>query len=231
MLLEDLLARNVTFGSALRPIDPAIARRGLEMLARYHARWWNSPGPAILCPPGGMIIADDWLSESNFENLLQLPRFEYVPPELRDRERFRSALYSSWESNAQGPICLIHGDTHLGNWFFDVDGTPGLLDWQGDVRGCWAHDVTEFLLTALDIDERRNHQVPLLEFYLEQLRSHGVDAPSFDKAWKQYRRNTFWAAAGALCPVAMQPEAVCIAYTQRGMAAVMDLDALASFDE
>ena len=232
LLLEDLLARNVTFGSAVRPIDPKIAQRALGMLAHYHARWWNSQDLASLGTP---IFANEWLDltleAGNFEHCMQLPRFEYVPPELRDREHFRRALYSSWESNAQGPSCLLHGDLHLGNCFFEVDGTPGFLDWQGDTRGCWAHDFTEFVLTTLDIDARRNCERPLLEFYLQQLGSHGIDAPSFDNAWKQYRRNAIWVAASALCPETMQPETVCIAYTQRGMAAVVDLDALASFDE
>jgi len=232
LLLEDLLARNVTMGSALHPIEPQIVRLGLEMLARYHARWWNSPELEGL---GSPIVADDWvgfiLDQGNFERSLHLPRFEYVPPEMRSRERIRSALYRLWESNTQGPCCILHGDLHLGNCYFDVDGTPGLLDWQGDTRGCWAHDFTEFLLTTLEVDARRNHERPLLEFYLQQLGSHGVDAPSFENAWQQYRRNTLWVAySSAVCPVAMQPEAVLTAYTRRGMAAATDLDALASFE-
>ena len=232
LLLEDLLARNVQFGFALRPIDLPIARLALSMLARYHARWWNSPELASLGQP---IFADDWvgfiLDAGNFEHCMRLPRFEYVPPPLRNRERIRSGLYGLWDSNAEGPSCILHGDLHLGNCFFEVDGKPGFLDWQGDTCGCWAHDFTEFLLTALDVDARRNCERPLLEFYLQQLRSHGIDAPSFDNAWQQYRRNTLWVAyASATCPEEMQPEAVCTAYTRRGMAAVADLDALASFD-
>jgi len=235
LLLEDLLARNVTFGTALRPIDPKIARRAVEMLARYHARSWGSPELASLVPVGGASLADDWaglmLDASGFKQCMQLPRFEFVPPALRDRDRFRGALHKMWHSNAHGPHCLLHGDLHLGNCFFEVDGTPGFVDWQGDTRGCWAYDFTEFLLTALNIDDRRNCERLLLDSYLAQLRSCGIDAPSFENAWLHYRRNTFLTAAAAVCPPAMQPEAVLIAYTQRGMAAVTDLDSLASFDE
>jgi len=232
LLLEDLLARNATFGHALRPIDARIARIGLEMLARYHARWWNSPGKVRPeTSAGGTIVTDDWMSEGAFERCRQWPRFEFVVPELRNREQFLKAVYKLWDSNLRAQHCLLLGDPHLGNCFFEVDGTPGFLDLQGDTLGCWAHDVTEFILTSLDIDVRRNHERPLLEFYLEQLRSRGVDAPTFDEAWKHYRRNTIWQATAAVCPVASQFESVCTAYTQRAMAAVRDLDALASFDD
>jgi hypothetical protein len=235
LLLEDLLARNITFGFALRPIDPKIVQRALEMLARYHARWWNSPELATLGPAGGTIVADDLVSfmfdAPNFDKCLTLPRFKFVPTELHDPERFRKAIHMLWKSNAQGPQCILHGDLHLGNCYFEVDGTPGFLDWQGDTRGCWAHDVTELLLTALDIDDRRNNERPLLEFYLQQLRANGVEAPDFEEAWRQYRRNTLWSATSAVCPVEYQPEPVCAAYTQRAMAAITDLDALASFDQ
>jgi aminoglycoside phosphotransferase (APT) family kinase protein len=154
-----------------------------------------------------------------------------VPAPLRDREHFRSLLYKMWDSNAQRPRCVLLGDLQLGNCLFEVDGTPGFLDLQGDTFGCWAQDFTEFLTSALDIDDRRKHERPLIEFYLQQLRSHSVDAPSIEDAWRQYRRNTFWQATIAVVPVEFQPEVVCVAHTQRAMAAVMDLDALASFDE
>ena len=234
LLLEDLLARNATFGSVLRPIvDPQIAQRAVEMLARYHARWWNHPELASIGPRVGLIAPDDWISITldNFEHFMALPRFEYVPSKMRNVECFRSAVYGLWESNALGPHCLLHNDPHLGNCFFEIDGRPGFVDWQGDTRGCWAHDFSEFLLTALDIGNRRTFERPLLDFYLQQLRSCGVDAPSFDDAWRQYRRNTLWTAyASAVCPAAMQTEELCTLMTQRGMAAVQDLDALASFD-
>lgn len=230
LLLEDLLARNVRFGFALRPVDPETARLAIEMLARYHARWWNSPPPRTFGPASGSIVTDVWMTGSNFEHCMNSPRFEYVLPELRDPKHFRSLILKLWESNAQGPHCLLHGDLALGNCFFEVDGSPGFLDWQGDTSGCWAHDFTEFLMTALDIGTRRNCERPLLEFYLQQLRSSGVDAPSFENAWQQYRRNTLWVGTAAVCPVISQPEVVCTAYTQRAMAAIRDVDALASFD-
>lgn len=230
LLLEDLLGRNASFGFAPRPISPKIARQALGMLARYHARWWNSPGPVRIGPAGGSIVTDVWLDEENFERSSKLPRFEYVPPELRDRERFRDAVIRLWEDNATGPSCIVHGDLHLGNCFFEPDGSPGFLDWQGDTHSSWAHDFTEFVLSALDVEDRRGYDRALLAFYLEELHASGVDAPSFEEAWQRYRRNTLWVATAAVCPVTSQYEAVCTAHTRRAMTAVKDLDALAAFD-
>lgn len=230
LLMEDLLARNASFGFALRPVDEQTARRTVSMLARFHAQYWDAPGvmrPEISA--GARLAADIWMGEPNFSQCAQLPRFDLVAPELRDRDRFQKAVYKLWALNAKGPHCLLLGDLHLGNMFFDADGSPGFLDMQGDTRGCWAHDFTEFLMTALSVEDRRRLERPLLEYYLEQLRFYGVpdDALTFDQAWLQYSCNALWVSTAAVCPVSSQYEAVCSAYTERAMTAVMDLGTLA----
>jgi len=228
LLLEDLLARNVSFGFALRPVNAETAKQTVGMLARFHAKYWDAPGIVRReITAGARLVTDTWMLEPNFSQCAALPRFDLVAPELRDRERFQRAAYRLWDLNAEGPHCLLLGDLHLGNMFFDADGSPGFLDMQGDTRGCWAHDFTEFLMTALAVDDRRKLERPLLEHYLDQLRVHGVEVLSFDQAWLQYRRNTLWVATAAVCPVSSQHEPVCTAYTERAMTAVMDLGALA----
>lgn len=230
LLLEDLLARNVSFGYALRPVDPQTAQKALAMLARYHAQWWNSPGKPQLHTASGNIVTDVWLDVANFELSRTLPRFVYVPPELHDRKRFLNAVYRLWDSNLQGTHCILHGDLALGNCFFDADGSPGFLDGQGDTLGCWAHDFTTFVITALDVEDRRNHERSLLALYLDELRARGADAPSFDEAWLQYRRNIIWPGTAAVLPVQFQPETVCSEYTRRAMTAATDLDTLGSLE-
>jgi hypothetical protein len=236
LMLEDLLGRNVRFGSADRPIAPAIAYRAIDMLARYHARWWNSAELALLGPAGGAIIADDWvafqMAEENFNRSMMLPRAHLVPRQLRNRKRLERALNKMWEYNTLPPGCLLHADLHLGNTFLEPDGKPGFIDWQGTTWGCWAHDFTEFVLTSLSIEDRRASDQDLLKYYLQQLGHYGVSPPEFDEAWVQYRRNAAWVAfASATCPPTLQPEAVCTLYTQRGMAAVEDLDTLSCLEE
>jgi aminoglycoside phosphotransferase (APT) family kinase protein len=200
------------------------------MLARLHAQWWMCPGTPQRHSAGADIVTDVWLGESNFRDCLRLPRYQYVPRELHDRERFRNAVYALWDSNARATHCVVHGDLAIGNCFFDADGSPGFLDGQGDTLGCWAYDYTVFIITSMDIAERRANERALLEHYLQQLRSHDVDAPRFEEAWLQYRRNVIWPATAAVLPVQFQPEIVCTGYTQRAMTAATDLDTLGSLE-
>jgi Phosphotransferase enzyme family len=237
MLLEDLLARNVTFGFAARPTTPAIAQQMLDMLARYHARWWNSPELAQIGQlGGGAAIADDWIgllmAPENFAVCMTLPRAAFVPAEWKDARLMGKALYSLRDINASGPpYTMLHGDMHLGNCFFEPDGEPGLLDWSGTTSGPAAIDLSEFLITALDISDRRAHDRDLMKYYLQQLCVYGVpEPPSFDDAWLSFRRNAAGGFMSAVCAPYMQPEAVISPYTERYMAAIADLDALESLD-
>ena len=59
--------------------------------------------------------------------------------------------------------CLVHGDSHLGNLFFEADGTPGYLDWQSPMRGVWALDVGYFMGTGMTIEDRRHSEADLRE--------------------------------------------------------------------
>src|SRR3546814_3132016 len=54
-------------------------------------------------------------------------------------------------------------DAHVGNLYFDADGRAGYLDWQTVMRGCWAHDVAEFLGSALDAEMRSEEHTSELQ--------------------------------------------------------------------
>ena len=53
-----------------------------------------------------------------------------------------------------------------------------MLDWQLMMRGSWAHDVTYLMVTALDPEVRRAHQLDLLGEYLDRLAAAGVERRS-----------------------------------------------------
>jgi len=91
-----------------------------------------------------------------------------------------------------GPHCFLHVDPHLGNLYIDADGVAGLLDWQAPRRGPWVHDFAYFLISSLDVLDRREWERPLLQHYLDALRAHGVAAvPAFEDAWLAYRQQEF----------------------------------------
>lgn len=94
---------------------------------------------------------------------------------------------------AAQPQALLHGDPHLGNTYTLGDDRAGLLDWQLVTRGCWAHDVTYVLTTALDARTRSEHFDRLVARYLELLAAQGVDdVPSIDDALTLCRVAALW---------------------------------------
>jgi len=229
LLLEDLDTCEASFGRATDPLGVDTVAEALEQLARLHARWWNDPAgePAGLeiGAIGLRAVMELILGPESWEHALTLPRAQYVPAHLLDRERIQAAVMALWEHDAVPPHCLIHGDTHLGNYFF-VDGRPGLLDWQTAQRGHWAHDVAYFVTGALTVEDRRAHDRRLLGHYLDVLSSEGADPPGADDAWGDFRRHLLHGFTWLVCPTSMQPEDVCSTNTQRFAAAVDDLEAL-----
>jgi len=198
VILEDLVPRNVTFLNPLRPVNFAQMARRLEDMAVYHAETWNSPKFA----PGGQfenvcsrydgfgkIFHETYLRPDNWERMLAMPRGAAVPRIFHDRDWMEGALAYLEDYHRQFPVCLAHGDTHLGNLYIEADGTPGFLDAQCN-REPWFFEVNYHLIVGLDILDRKEWERPLLERYLAALRRNGIDAPDFDEAWEAYRRET-----------------------------------------
>ena len=232
VLLEDLTARGVTFGRATAPITPDVAADALESMARYHALWWESPRLDPLARFPGVLepIILHLLGPENWEACLARPRAAAVSGALRDHDRVKSAVQTMWERNKEAPRCFIHGDPHLGNMYFEADGRPGFLDWQGAMCGTWAHDVTYFLIGSLDIEERRAHERALLTSYLDRLASHGAPAPGFGDAWLAYRRNVMHGFMWVVNPEELQPEDVNTACATRFATAAVDLESLEAIE-
>jgi aminoglycoside phosphotransferase (APT) family kinase protein len=155
---------------------------------------------------------------------MAMPRGAAVPMILHDREWMAGALAKLEAYHKQFPVCIVHGDTHLGNLYIEPDGTPGFLDAQTN-RGPWQFEVNYHLIVALDMLDRRQWEKPLLVRYLEALRSHGVDAPSFEEAWEAYRRETAYGYfIFAINENEFQTEAVNTAEAARFACAAIDHD-------
>jgi aminoglycoside/choline kinase family phosphotransferase len=236
VLLEDLDARGATFCRVQRPLDYAQAAAQLEAQACCHARWWNSADFA----PGGELAwakALDPLPEGEdgiyqrgqlrpevYAHYMALPRGAAVSLYFHDRDRMERAMERLRVIDRQGLPCLLHGDAHLGNMYFDADGAAGMVDWQTVGKGPWAHDVAYFLGSALDVLDRREWERPLLRHYLEQLRARGVSPPSFEEAWESYCCQMVYGLYYWLVnPVAFQAEVNNCAVASRFALAALDL--------
>lgn len=230
VLMEDLLERPVTFGNQEQPLEPEAMLRVLALQAAYHAAYWRDPrlDKFEWLTVGGMIAATNVINVylGFWETAEQQPRFDHVPSALRDRECMRAALHTMQANDMRDHCCIVHGDSHQANLFFDADGTPGYLDWATVMRSHWAFDVSYLIVGSQSVDNRRRLEREQLRFYLDELARRGAEAPSFDEAWLAYRQHAMWMFLTALCPTAMHPENICIHNTERACSAIVDLESV-----
>ena len=96
------------------------------------------------------------------------------------------ALLAYWYRE---PLSLIHGDSHLGNFFVTGD-RMGMLDWQAVQWAKGIRDVQYFLINSLREEVLAAHERELIEHYVAELASQGVTLP-YEDAWEQYRAYSF----------------------------------------
>jgi aminoglycoside phosphotransferase (APT) family kinase protein len=230
VVLEDLDARSVRWGRATSPLTFAAARATLAALAELHAHAWDHTVLDELrwlrSPVEGPVVEHyrrhrDPLAVAR---ALERPRAAALPAALHDPERIVRAFWSAQVEAARRPRCVLHGDAHLGNVYFEPDGTPGLVDWQAVRQGRWSHDVSLFVVSALDVADRRRWERELLGQYLADLSAHGVAPPTWDDAWLEYRQQVAYGVQGWTCTGSFQPEDVNTANLARFGAAALDLD-------
>jgi hypothetical protein len=97
------------------------------------------------------------------------------------------------------------------------------------VKGRWAHDFTYLLITGLSSEDRRKHERGLLDFYLDELRRHGVESPPEpNDAWLRYRQAAIWGLVigWLITPTENYGEGITAANISRLVTAVRDLETL-----
>lgn len=227
-LIEDLLQRNARFGDARRPIPVEAARHALAQLARMHAHWWNAADLARLGAVGGSLATDGIviriMSGGAWERAMDFAVAADLPAPLRTFAGAAAGMERLWTYDRESRrLCMVHGDPHPGNLFFEQDGTPGFLDWQRLMQCDWAHDVAYFIIGCLDIDACVAHERDLLAGYLQELAARGVAAPGWDEAWLDYRRHAMYGLVWNVVPPVMQPAEVCAVAARRFNAAARRL--------
>ncbi len=113
-----------------------------------------------------------------------------IPPQVEQAYRSTmknwDALLGYWFSE---PLSLLHGDSHLGNFFVAGD-EMGMLDWQATHWGKGIRDVQYFLIDSLPVDVLAAHERELVEYYVQR-RAHYGAAIDPQKTWQEYRSFTF----------------------------------------
>lgn len=194
VIMEDLARRGATFGNPLEPRSQDDIAQTLSLLAGYHARTWGFPASAAdtgldwveTAPPFSRPSLKPCLEPEAWEHYVGLPRGAAASVRFHDREWARSALDRMATLSEQVPNCILHGDTHLGNVFFEPDGSPGFYDIVPR-RAPPMSEVCYHVTLAMDVEERPRWERELVRHYLDELKCHGIDdAPDFDEAMRQY---------------------------------------------
>src|SRR5262249_54559373 len=149
---------------------------------------------------------------------------------LHQPDRLRAAVAAYRAEAQRDAVCVVHGDAHIGNAYVERNGAVGFVDWQTVALGHWAHDVNYFLVSALDVPDRRGHERDLLGYYLKALATFGVSVPGFEECWNTYRRATVYGFLCWLCnPDIWQPAEVNTATFARFGMAMLDHETFAAF--
>jgi aminoglycoside/choline kinase family phosphotransferase len=237
VLMEDLTAGGVEFCRSTKRVPVDLVAASNSNLARLHARWWGN----------GQLDRWDWIqmplqedtglqyfrTTSNPELIarrLASHSGEVVPAEVKDPDAIYGSMLELVPLIQRRPHCLLHADPHIGNVYFSPASGPGFVDFQQVRKGYWAFDYTYHVVSALDPEDRRRNEAALLREYLAELATLGVDAPAFDDAWLDYRRNVAYGLIAWLCnPEFCQPEDINVATAGRFAAAAADLETFRSF--
>jgi aminoglycoside/choline kinase family phosphotransferase len=235
VVMEDLLAKDARFGIATRPYTVEEVAAVADTVAELHAGYWARPrlteefswldthlrGPNVeyFRRLGSQLLEQEYRL-SPYKTKIFDP-VQYTP------ERLWSALWKLQEINESQPPTVLHGDVHVGNTYVTLEGAGGLLDWQLMRIGCWAHDLTYLIVTALLPEERRRHERDLVEHYRAALARKGITPPGSEEAWLLHRQNAVWGVLmWLLTPTPLYDIERLTRLLERHRAAIDELDSL-----
>jgi hypothetical protein len=237
VLMEDLAVEGVEFCRSTRRVSVDLVAASNSNLARLHARWWGSPQldrwdwiQMPLQEDTGLQYFRTTSNPDQIARRLASHRGALVPREVQEPDAIYGSMLKLVPLIQRKPHCLLHADPHIGNVYFSQESGPGFVDFQQVRKGYWAFDYTYHVVSALDAEDRRRHEVTLLRNYLDELAELGADAPDFDGAWLDYRRNVAYGLIAWICnPEFCQPEDINVATAARFAAAAADLETFRSF--
>jgi hypothetical protein len=236
VIMDDLVARGVTFLHPQRPQEPEDVAKRLTMLARHHAMTWGKPD---ILPGGRFGWAENVADATYFDTVLKPGIWEAYVDSARGAAASVCFHDLDWmiasKQKIDGlcrslPLMILHGDTHLGNLYIDTDGEPGFFDSLPHLAPAM-YEISYHVTGALDVPVRRTHERQLVAHYREELIRNGVEPPSLDEFMHQF--GCFLANGYAIFLVnasEFQPEAINTAYTARFSSAMLDHDTAGLLD-
>lgn len=213
-----------------------LAKRCLDTFARLHASHHGlteQERDAILPMSGHLFLAQPMKTIAktlNKQSLAPCMKKQpgVIPPDIvaayKKSMKHWDQLLETWFS---GPLMLIHGDSHLGNFFVSGE-EMGMLDFQAVHWGKGIRDVQYFLIDSLPADVLAEHEQDLIRYYTQRLAAYGVTL-SVEEAWQQYRGFTFHALMTMVVSIGLaamneEQDALMAEILKRAVAAVQRAD-------
>jgi hypothetical protein len=230
VVMEDVTLRSARPNEATVALSLGQVRSGLRGLAGLHAAYWERPLPEPMRFLRPWRLGRVWapVSHASLARALRLLRSgghaRPLPPgsDAATLER----QFRRWATVAvSGPQTVLHGDPHPGNTYALLGDVTGFYDWQLVRTGNWSHDIGYFIVSSLDVADRRVHERSLLRYYLDELTRQGAPAPDSEDAWSLYRQTPAFGLGTWLHTLSgggFQPFDQCLATIERFAAAYAD---------
>lgn len=190
VLLGDLAPAEA--GDQIAGCSVAEAHGVMPELASLHAPRWGDETLAQLPwldrPNAESVIGIQMLADMFFPGFMDRYRDVLDPPVAALAARFVGRL-GAYLTKRPEPWTVVHGDFRLDNLLFGGE-RVAVLDWQTVKVGPALSDVAYFIGSALQPDDRREHEESLVREYHAALRAGGVDL-SWDDCWLGYRRHGY----------------------------------------
>lgn len=171
-------------------VSLADAQTIIDVLADFHAQWWQSPAlagmqgtfPPLSNPVYHMVLPSLW--DGGWPGAMQ-----HAPSAIPAGTEAIGELWSpkcQWMlDNLMTPETLCHGDYRADNIMFDGS-TPAVLDFQIVGCGSGMYDLGYFISQSIDPDVRVGHDRELVDRYIDRLATHGITVDR-EEAWRQYQ--------------------------------------------
>jgi hypothetical protein len=234
LLIEDLVDSGATFCSALKPMTFQEAYDRVTVLAKFHAKTWDTPerlaagrwGYLDEVTSSTVTYSKAWTEPTTWKRFIDSPRGAATSVHYQDADWMNWAIGRIAALGQRTAHCVVDGDTHMGNLYIDKDGAPGFFDAMVH-RAPPMLEITYMLVCGLDSLDRPKWERALVGHYLDELKRHGVQPPSFDEIMFQY--GVFLANAYFVFIInesAFQTEAINTAYVARITSAMIEHDTL-----
>ncbi|KAH0527411.1 hypothetical protein TsFJ059_002415 [Trichoderma semiorbis] len=226
VILDDLNQQGGTFGEPTETWTVDQVKAGVEQLAGLHAGTWGDKSSDL---PGWLTDPEHYdstiLSLCSWWQGLVVGESRPHFPSNWNEERITAAMKKHLKSRDPKFTCLLHGDPHAGNTYF-INGQPRFLDWQLIHVGSAFHDVAYFAVGALTVKDRKEHEMSILQHYLDSLAKFGGPTFVLDDVLVEYRKSLLSGIGWMLTPYKLQTKERVHAMSERYGSAIVDHKAI-----